>query len=128
MVRQQISDISSVQTDERHTKVTPENIARMWHIGLDTAKKVFDITTQHGVRTALHPLQRRYRADHLHMNRLRLQTTFYTDTLFLKVRSLNGMTCAQIYTDGNCPFVFPMASKKDVGQTQTDLADDFGYS
>jgi len=48
------------------------------------------------------------------------------DTPFSKVRSLNGMTCAQIYADGNCPFVFPMASKKDVGQTQTDLVDDVG--
>ena len=75
-VRQATTELSSVQTEDRHTKVTPEAVARMWNIGTDTAKKVLDVTTQHGIRTALHPLQRCYRADHLYLNRLRFRTTF----------------------------------------------------
>lgn len=82
------SRVGGIQADERHTKVTPENIAHMWNIGIDTTKRVLEVTMQGNIRTALHPLQRRYRADNLHLNHLWLRTTFYTDTLFSKVKSL----------------------------------------
>jgi len=117
---------NSIISDDRHTKITPENVSRMWNIGLDAAKKVLEVTTPTGVRTALHPLQRRYLADNLHLNRLRLRTTFYTDALFSKVKSINGMTCAQVFTDGKSPFVYPMPTKKDVGKALTDFMDDAG--
>jgi hypothetical protein len=64
--------IATTVTGERHTSVTAENLARMWGIGLETAKRTLHVTTQRGVRTAIHSLHRRYCVDHLHLNRRRL--------------------------------------------------------
>jgi hypothetical protein len=54
--------------------------------------------------------------------------TFYTDTLFLKVKSLNGNVCAQVYTNGRYTRVFPMASKSSehIAQTLKDFIDNVG--
>jgi hypothetical protein len=41
--------VSRVITNERHSKVTPENLARMWNIGIDTAKRTLQVTTQRGI-------------------------------------------------------------------------------
>jgi len=47
---------NGVITNDRHSKVTPEELARKLNIGLDTAQKTLDVTTQHGIRTAVHPM------------------------------------------------------------------------
>ena len=119
-------NIASVITKDRHSKVTPEELSRKLGIGLETAKRTVEVTTQYGVRTALHPLHKRYRVDHLHLNRHRLNSQWYSDTLFSKVQSLRGMKCAQVYTDGKFTRVYPMESRKQVGQTLTDITDDIG--
>jgi hypothetical protein len=90
-------DISATFTSERHASVNPENLSRKWNIGLETAKRTLQVTTQRGVRTAVHPLHRRYRVDHLHLNRRRLNGDWFTDTLFSKVTSIQGNTCAHKY-------------------------------
>ena len=90
------------------------------------AKRALQVTTQRGIRTALHPLHRRYRVDHLHLNRRRLNGDWYTDTLFSKVKSLQGNTCAQVYTNGCFTTVHPMTSKSRVGDTLTEFSDDTG--
>jgi hypothetical protein len=113
-------------TGDRHTKVNPENLARLWNIGLETAKRTLQVTTQQGIRTALHPLHRRYRVDHLHLNRKRLNGDWFTDTLFSQTISLQGNTCAQVYTNGNYTSVHPMTSKSRVGITLTEFSDDVG--
>jgi hypothetical protein len=60
---------ASVLTSDMHSKVGPEELSRKWNIGLETAKATLDVTTQHGVRTAVHPMSRRLRVDHLHLHR-----------------------------------------------------------
>jgi hypothetical protein len=42
----------------RHSKVSPEEMARKWGIGIETAKETLRVTTQHVVRQAIHPLHR----------------------------------------------------------------------
>jgi len=49
---------SGVITNDRHSKVNPKELARKWNIGLDTAKKTLEVTTQEGIRTAVHPMTR----------------------------------------------------------------------
>ena len=95
------SHISATFTSERHSSISFENLSRKWQIGLETAKRTLQVTTQRGVRTAVHPLHRRYRVDHLHLNRRRLNGDWFTDTLFSKVISLQGNSCAQVFTNGN---------------------------
>ena len=41
--------ISSVISNERHSKVTPEELARKWNIGIQTAKDTIKATTQRGI-------------------------------------------------------------------------------
>ena len=118
--------IAATVTGERHSSVTPENLARMWSIGLDTAKRTLQVTTQRGVRTAIHPLHRRYRVDHLHLNRRRLNGDWYSDTLFSRVISLQGNVCAQVFTNGNFTTVHPLSSKSRVAQALTEFSDDVG--
>jgi hypothetical protein len=90
------------------------------------AKRALQVTTQRGIRTALHPLHRRYRVDHLHLNRRRCNGDWYTNTLFSKVKSLQGNICAQVYTNGCFTTVHPLTSKSRVGDTLTEFSDDTG--
>ena len=109
--------IGAALTSKRHSSVTFENLSRKWNIGLETAKRTLQVTTQQGVRTAVHPLHRQYRVHHLHTNRQRLNGDWFTDTRFLKATSLQGNTCAQIFTNGsNFTTVHPLNSKVRVAQ------------
>ena len=91
-----------------HSVVSMENLSRMWNIGLETVQQMLWVTTQHGVRSAIHPLNRRYRVNHLHFHHCRLNSTFYTDGLRSKVTSLRGNLHAQVYTNGEFTVVYPM--------------------
>ena len=113
-------------SNERHSKVTPEELARKWNIGIQTAKDTLRVTTQRGVRTAVHPMTRRLRVDHLHLHRKRLAGTWYCDTLFSKTKSKLGNTCANVFTQGKFTSVFPMTARKESGQSLIDFTDDIG--
>jgi hypothetical protein len=104
-------NISYLIAKNRHSHITAEEVAKRFRCGLETARRTLKATTQNGIRHAIHPLTRRYRVDHLNLNRRRLNDTFYTDTLFSRVKSLKGFTCAQVYTNGRYTRVFPMALK-----------------
>jgi hypothetical protein len=100
--------ISFIGAKNRHTHVSSEEVARKLRCGMETAKQTLEVTTQRGIWQALHPLHRRYRVDHLNLDRKRINNTFYTDTLFSKTKLLNGMRCAQVYTNGRFTKVYPM--------------------
>ena len=104
-------NVSFIGSKDRHSQVTAEIVAKRFRCGIETAQKTLKSTTQRGVRQALHPLNRRYRVDHLNLNRKRLHDTFYMDTLFSKVKSLGGNTCAQLITNGTFTRIYPMESK-----------------
>lgn len=69
---------------------------------------------------------RRYRVDHLHLHRKRLNTTFYTDTLFSKVTSLRGNKCAQVFTDGRFIAIYPLTSSRHAGDALREFTSDVG--
>ena len=48
--------LNMVETTTRHSAATPETLSRLWNVGLDTAQKTLRATTQHGMRSAVHPL------------------------------------------------------------------------
>ena len=119
-------NMNGVTSNDRHSKATPEELARKWNIGLQTAKDTIRVTTQRGIRTAIHPMTLRVRVDHLHLHRPRLRGTWYTDTLLSKVKSKLGNTCANVYTQGKFTRVIPMTSRKDAGKSLVDFTDDVG--
>ena len=60
-----VSDVPTPNTfvsGDRKSDVTPQSLAERWLIGLDTAKKTLEKTTQRLVRSAILPLSRRYKA------------------------------------------------------------------
>ena len=77
--------VSGVVTNERHSKVTPEELSRKWNIGLQAAKDTLAATTQRGIRTAVHPMTRRVRVDHLDLHRPQLCGMWFVDTMLSKV-------------------------------------------
>ena len=126
--REQMVSVSFIGAKDRHSQVNAETIARKFRCGIETAQKTLKATTQRGVRQAIHPLHRRYRVDHLNLNRKRLNDTFYMDTLFSKVKSIGGYTCAQLITNGTFTRVYPMESKAsiNIAHALTEFADDVG--
>ena len=118
--------INATTSKERHTKFTPETLSKTWKIGLDTATKTLQVTTQRGVRTAMHPIQRRYRVDHLDLHRTRLNTMFHVDMLFAKTKSLRGNLCATVFTDSQYTAVYPAENRTHAGQALADFSQDVG--
>jgi hypothetical protein len=45
--------LSSIIPNDRHSAATPEDLAKLWNIGLQTAKDTVRVTTQKGIRTAM---------------------------------------------------------------------------
>ena len=120
--------VSFIGSKDRHSQVNAETVAKRFRCGIETAQKTLKATTQRGVRQAMHPLNRRYRVDHLNLTRRRLNDTFYMDTLFSKVKSLAGHTCAQLITNGTFTRVYPMASKAsaNIAAALAEFIDDVG--
>jgi hypothetical protein len=118
--------VSSIITNDRHSAATPEDLAQLWNVSLQTAKDTVCVTTQKGIRTAIHPMTRRVRVDHLHFHQQQLQGTWYTDTLLSKIKSKLGNTCANVYTQGKFTRVIPMTSRKDAVKSLINFTDDVG--
>ncbi len=89
-------------------------------------KATLDMTMQHGVQTAVHPMSRWLRVDHLHLHRPRLKGTWYLDTLIMKVKSLLSNKCANVFTNGKYTKVVPMTSQKEAAELLIDFTDDVG--
>ena len=128
LMAQRLADERHVRniTTDRHSSVSPENLSKKWMIGLESARRTLRVTTQQGIRTAINPITRRYRVDNLALHRHRLNTRFYTDTLFSQTTSLAGNKCAQVFTDGQFTAVYPLTSKADVGQSLAKFIDEVG--
>ena len=103
-----------------------ENITSLWSIGLDAANHTLKTTTQIGVQHAVRPLSRRYRINTQMLHYRRLDTPFYSDTKFAKVRSLKGNTCYQVFVAVNVVHVQPMPTKSDTGRSLQVFTEDIG--
>ena len=82
---------------DRHVKLNANKLAELWCIGTQRAQATMMATTQHGIRSALLPISRRYRSDRMH-NIKRLNGKFATDTFYAETKSLNQNIGAQIYS------------------------------
>lgn len=116
----------SFVTEDRRADVTPQALADRWLIGLEQAKLTLKSTTQRFLRSALLPTSRRYKADRMYL-RPRLQGEWYTDTVFMPVKSKDGNTCGQIYANGSYFATFyPMDKKSKAGDSLRVFCDEFG--
>ena len=115
-------------SNERHVKVSAELIAERFGISPIRAQRTLRVTTQRGVRSAILPITRRYRADRV-FGVKRLNGKFATDTAYGKVRSLRGNIGCQLYSH-KCGFkaCYPIQKidGNHVGDALTQFISDFG--
>ena len=115
-------------SDERQTKVTAEMIAEKFGISIPRAQRTLRVTTQRGVRSAILPISRRYRADCMSAIK-RLNGKFATDTAYGKVKSLRGNVGSQLFSH-KCGFkvCYPLQKidGNNVGDALTQFISDYG--
>lgn len=111
------STISGLRRESRNATVTPEMLAKLWRIPISLARHTLSATTHSSIRSQEGSLSRRFRTDTYQRRYRRLggpYARFCTDTLFSKVKSVMGNTCAQVYSN-RVGFVklYPMSTKAD---------------
>lgn len=128
---EELDDIPSRRTftsTERHAKLTADIISERFGVGIERARATIRATTQRGVRSAILPISRRYRADRMFCLK-RLNGKFATDTLWAKTKSLDSNVASQIYSH-KCGFYAPYHLKKadrlSVGYSLNDFIGDYG--
>jgi hypothetical protein len=119
---------AAVQATRRKGSITPEELAKRWFIGIETARRTIEQTTQRAVRDFTSTQgSRRLKHTHYQLKYRHLQTEVYTDTLFGKVPSLCKNTCGQIYcTDFQWQIFYPLRSKADAHFTLDMLHKEYG--
>jgi hypothetical protein len=83
--------ICSAQSSSRKPSIDVVTLAKQWSIGLDTATRTLNATTQLALRQAIHPIQRCYHTEVMQLRNIRLggrHGRFYTDTPLLELHSL----------------------------------------
>ena len=53
-----VLNVGSAMIGRRHASTTPECISDNFGVSLDTAKQTLQVTTKHGIRSAVHRLKR----------------------------------------------------------------------
>jgi hypothetical protein len=84
-------------SNKRHAKLRADLIAERFGISHVRAQQTLRVTTQRGVRSAILPISRRYRADRVLGVNL-LNGKFATDKVYGKICSLRGNTGTQLFS------------------------------
>ena len=121
-----VPEATTFVSTKRHPVVSSESIADRWYIGKKNADQTYKVTSQNGVRSAILPLSRRYRADR-HFDRPTLKGKWYTDYMFGRTKSLDGNVGAQVFANKEF-FVtaYPTESKKLCGKALKTFCTEFG--
>jgi hypothetical protein len=119
--------VSATQSSTRHPEVKAHTLAQRWGIGLEAAQRTLKVTTQLGIRSAIHPLHRRYRTKQTQLRYNRLNTKFYADVTFASQVSTRGNTCGTMFVnDIDFSHFVPMKRKGDAGDALAELFEDKG--
>ena len=115
--------IGQANTNKRKGHVGPEELAKRWGIGIETARKTLDRTTQLAVRNFTDSMGgRRLKPIHYQLKYRRLRCEMFVDIYKAKCKSLRGNTCAAVYCTPYHWIRFdPMKVEKDVHKTLDSL-------
>ena len=76
------ANISAMQSSNPQLHVQPEELAQRWAVNKMMAADTIQATTQKFIRSALHPIDRRYRTRNLMLKYNSLNCSFTSDTFF----------------------------------------------
>ena len=96
-------ELSAMATKQPHSVITRQKLADKWSIGLEAAERTLRVTTQNGMRSFVHPVQKRAHASQPHLRHRKLLGKFYSDSVFLPDKSIRGYIGGQLTTNG-CRF------------------------
>ena len=115
--------MSKLVTTERHIPITVESIALKFGIGLESAKKTLQVTTQWGIRHTVHPIHCQYHMDHFALHWKRLAGTWFMDRLDARYKSMRGNTGAHVIMNGKYTRVYPRKDRSF--EMEKDVLADF---
>jgi hypothetical protein len=119
--------IMASSSGNRRLKVGAEELSKKWAIGKQIANDTVKATTQCFIRSAIHPIQRRFRTKNNTLRYNHLNAVFRSDTMFANIKSIAGHTMAQVFcTDFGYAKITPMAHKSEAGYALQELIRDVG--
>ena len=77
--------------------VKPKELASKWAIGPNLAEATVKATTKKFIRSAVHPIDRRFRTRNTALKYNSLNCRFTSDTFFASTPSILRNTCAQLF-------------------------------
>ena len=114
--------VTPIATNTRD-QVTPEDLSRILHIGLPTAKRTLKATTQKFIRTAGHTLKKRFKTERSYLRYNQLSTVngeFYVDSIVSQVKSLRGYVGGNLFCNRLGFFKFyPMENLSSLESSHT---------
>jgi len=122
-----IINMSKVQTHTKDLFIKAEALATCWAVPKLMAQNTIQSTTQQFIRSAIHPIEHRYRTKNTMLRYNRLQCKMYSDTFFSNGTSIIGNKCGQLFaTDfGYLKFV-PMKLKSEAGFALKEMIREIG--
>ena len=115
---------------QSHPHSLRDRISSIFGVGLETANRTLEATTQLALRNAIHPNQRRYRTEVAQLRYPRLggqHGRFHTDTFFAAQPSLSRCTMGQMFTnDVNFSKFYPMKRKSEASDALVSFMQDIG--
>jgi hypothetical protein len=93
------SQLSSIKTASKSSKLSAEVLARHWRISLKSARRTLQTTTQRAVRDWSQVSgDQLFRPTQFQLRYPRLKTKFHVDVYKGPIKSLDGNTCLAVYT------------------------------
>ena len=119
--------LMATNSSNRRLKIGAEELSKKWAIGQQIANDTVKATTQSFIRSAIHPIERRFRTKNAALRYNHLNTTFRSDTMFSSVKSVAGNTMAQAFcTDFGYARFIPMSLKSEAGYALKEIIHDLG--
>jgi hypothetical protein len=119
--------IMASSTMNRRLKIGADELSKKWAIGKQIANDTVKATTQIFIRSAIHPIERRFRTKNATLRYNHLNTVFRSDTMFSNTKSIAGNSMAQVFcTEFGFVKVTPMALKSEAAYALQELIHDVG--
>jgi hypothetical protein len=118
---------SSIQTSNKDLYVKPKELASKWAIGPNLAEATVKATTQRFIRSAVHPIDKRFRTRNTALKYNALNCRFTSDTFFATTPSILRNTCAQLFmSDFGFGKFCPQRLKSEAGFSLQEFLQDVG--
>lgn len=95
-----VADVSALSTSGGKPTITPEDLAKKWSIGLTTARRTIQVTTQSGMRNIFVPSDRKVRLKAPFLKFPTLDIKLFADAMHSVVPAFHGEVGASVFTNG----------------------------